>query len=66
MWEAHRLLVESGLPLRRVAQVVGVPSYSTFWRLFRGKFGKTPTLVRLGARAGELTTTAAIEYPAHL
>jgi AraC-like DNA-binding protein len=46
MWEAHRLLALGALPPGEVAERVGIPSYSTFSRAFRAKFGISPAAVR--------------------
>ncbi|MEE8675307.1 helix-turn-helix transcriptional regulator [Tractidigestivibacter scatoligenes] len=46
MLRAHQLLTDTGLPVAKVAAMVGYEGTSNFHRLFRERFGETPTQVR--------------------
>jgi AraC-like DNA-binding protein len=53
--EAKRLLAETSLPIRQLAQRVGIPSASYFCRLFRKAVGMPPQDFRLQAQPGAQT-----------
>ena len=46
MLRAHQLLTDTGLPVAKVAAMVGYEGTSNFHRLFRERFGETPAQVR--------------------
>jgi AraC-like DNA-binding protein len=61
MLRAHQLLTDTGLPVAKVAAMVGYEGTSNFHRLFREHFGETPAQVRAGrsARAAAMMETRA-------
>lgn len=56
MLRAHQLLTDTGLPVAKVAAMVGYEGTSNFHRLFRERFGVSPAQ----ARAGRGTSDAAM------
>jgi AraC-like DNA-binding protein len=50
-FEARRLLADTSLPVRRVAEVLGFRSAAYFTRAFQSRTGQTPTAFRAAARA---------------
>ena len=53
MLRAYQLLTDTGLPVAKVAAMVGYEGTSNFHRLFRERFGKTPAQVRGGRCASD-------------
>lgn len=62
MLRAHQLLTDTGLPVAKVAAMVGYEGTSNFHRLFRERFAETPAQVRAGRRARD---AAMMETCAH-
>jgi AraC-like DNA-binding protein len=66
MLRAHQLLTDTGLPVVKVAAMVGYEGTSNFHRLFRERFGETPAQVRArrGAHdAAMMETCARNDHP---
>lgn len=66
MLRAHQLLTDTGLPVVKVAAMVGYEGTSNFHRLFRERFGETPAQVRAGRGAHDaamMETRARNDHP---
>ncbi len=66
MLRAHQLLTDTGLPVAKVAAMVGYEGTSNFHRLFRERFGETPAQVRAGRGARDaamMETCARNDHP---